>query len=187
MSGNRNKPNNYSTPSKKYGGNNQSSGGNKQLSSSTPAASKNSSSSYGKLSSDEVQVPTLQFSGSERVSSNFYQFSEALHSACSISYGNIARIIKLNDWPIVRLPPKPVKPERILTRTAKASKDDETYDDEESEIDEEYELLVEDWKEARKLAIRENAKMRSFSSQMFSRILIHLSEESKAAVKEADD
>jgi hypothetical protein len=41
--------------------------------------------------------------------------------------------------------------------------------------------------EERKIIIRKNAKIRSMDSQMFVLIMVHLSEESSAAVKEADD
>jgi hypothetical protein len=121
-------------------------------------------------SEDDIQIPTLQYAGSERISSNFHQFAEALHSACSISYGNIAKIIKIDDWPMIPLPSKPDS--AILSEI----KDQEEADQ-----------LVEDWKEERKLVIRENAKIRGFASQMFSKIMLHLSEESKAAIKEAAD
>jgi hypothetical protein len=48
-------------------------------------------------------------------------------------------------------------------------------------------LIIEDYKKEQKIVIRENAKIRSMASQMFAQILDHLSEESLAAVKEAND
>jgi hypothetical protein len=159
MSGDKSKPIKAETPIK----------GSKFLKSETKAVLTPSNKvSVIKHTEDEFQIPTLQFAGSERISSNFYQFAEALHTACSINYGSIARLIKINDWPSVPLPIKP-HPEDV------------EYDDDE------YEQLVEDWKESRKLAIRENIKIRSYAPQMFSKIMMHLSEESKAAVKESVD
>jgi hypothetical protein len=51
----------------------------------------------------------------------------------------------------------------------------------------EFDLIMEDYKEERKIIIRENAKIRSMTSQMFAHMMIHQSEESSDAVKEADD
>jgi hypothetical protein len=34
----------------------------------------------------------------ERISSNYHEFAEALHQAATLKFGAIARIIKLNDW-----------------------------------------------------------------------------------------
>jgi hypothetical protein len=46
---------------------------------------------------------------------------------------------------------------------------------------------MKDYTEERKIIIRENAKIRSMASQIFAHIMIHLSEESSAVVKEAND
>jgi hypothetical protein len=51
----------------------------------------------------------------------------------------------------------------------------------------EFDFIMEDYKEEREIIIRKNAKIRSMASQMFAHIMVHLSEESSATVKEADD
>ena len=116
---------------------------------------------------EEVVVPKLKFNGAERISSNYHEFADALHQAAALKFGAISRIIKINDWPLLAPPSAPA------------------VDNVTSQL--ELDLLMEDYKEERKIVIRENAKIRSMASQMFAKILVHLSEESLAAVKEADD
>jgi hypothetical protein len=80
---------------------------------------------------------------------------------------HIARVIKLNDWPLLPMPSPPETDEATS----------------QFELD----LIIEDYKEEQKIVIRENVNIRYMSSQMFAQILVHLCEESLAAVKEADD
>jgi hypothetical protein len=133
-----------------------------------------SSSTFGRTQyrtvEENVFVPKLKFNGAERISSNYHEFAEALHKAEALKFGAIARTIKLNDWPFQAMPSPPdAMPCHGVT----------------TEL--EFDLIMEDYKEERKIIICESAKIRSMASQMFAHIMVHLSEESAAAVKEAND
>jgi hypothetical protein len=56
-------------------------------------------------------VPKLKFNGKERISSNYHEFADALHQAAAMKFGAIARVIKLNDWPLLPMPGRPVTDE----------------------------------------------------------------------------
>jgi hypothetical protein len=105
----------------------------------------------------------FKLNGAERISRDYHEFAKALHQATALKFGAIARVVKLNDLPLLPMPSPP------------------EIDEAASQI--ELNFIIEDYKEEQKIVIRENAKIRSMTSQMFAQILVRLSEESLAAVK----